>query len=357
MPSILDGIEQAFGWVPQWVVGLGVVVLALIAALVLHRLLVAAAGHMIGPKRSIALLLLENTRGPARLALCLLAVALVLPLAPLNDLLRNQLTHLFVVASIALIAWIAIRAVDMAAGRYLRRFHNDMENNFLARKHVTQVRVFRRVVDTVIIIVAVSSAMMTFESVKQYGISLFASAGAAGLVVGLAARPLLSNLIAGVQIAVTQPIRIEDAVIVENEWGWVEEIASTYVIIRLWDWRRLIVPLSYFIEKPFQNWTREGASLIGAVTLHVDYSADVPRIRRKLEEVTRGSTLWDGAVVNLQVTDTNPRTMELRVLVSARNAGQAWDLRCEVREKLVAFMQREMPNSLPRERADVFRAA
>jgi small-conductance mechanosensitive channel len=201
--------------------------------------------------------------------------------------------------------------------------------------------------------VAISTALMTFNSVRQYGVSLFASAGAAGLIVGLAARPLLSNLIAGVQIAVTQPIRIEDAVIIENEWGWVEDIASTYVVIRLWDWRRMVVPLSYFIERPFQNWTRDTASLIGSVVLHVDYAADVARIRNYLGEAARESKLWDGAVVNLQVVDTNTRTMELRALVSARNAPQSWDLRCEIREKLIAYLQREMPEALPRDRADI----
>jgi small-conductance mechanosensitive channel len=288
------------------------------------------------------------------------AVAIVLPLAPLNDDMRNALTHLFAVVSIALVGWISIRAVDLVAARYLQRYRLEIEENFLARKHVTQVRVFKRVIDTVIVIVAVSTALMTFESVKQYGesvkqygVSLFASAGAAGLVVGLAARPPLSNLIAGVQIAVTQPIRIEDAVIIEDEWGWVEDIASTYVVIRLWDWRRMVVPLAYFIERPFQNWTRDAASLIGSIILHVDYAADVPKIRERLEGVVRESKLWDGAVVNLQVVDTNARTMELRALVSARNAPQAWDLRCEMREKLVAFLQAEMPEASPRDRADV----
>jgi small-conductance mechanosensitive channel len=197
---------------------------------------------------------------------------------------------------------------------------------------------------------------MTFDSVRQYGVSLFASAGAAGIIVGLAARPLLSNLIAGVQIAVTQPIRIEDAVIVENEWGWVEEIASTYVVIRLWDLRRMVVPLAYFIEKPFQNWTREAQSLLGAVLLHVDFAADIARIRRQLSEIVRDSKLWDGSVVNLQVIDAHPKTMELRALVSARNASAAWDLRCEVREKLIAFLQKEMPDALPKDRSVVVAA-
>src|SRR6202000_1575103 len=267
------------------------------------------------------------------------------------DELRDGLTHLFAVATIALIGWVLIRTVNLVATQYLLRFHDDIAENLAARKHVTQVRVFKRVIDTLVIIIAVSAALMTFESVKQYGVSLFASAGAAGLVVGLAARPLLSNLIAGVQIAITQPIRIEDAVIIENEWGWVEDIASTYVVIRLWDWRRMVVPLAYFIERPFQNWTRDAASLIGSIILHVDYAADVPKIRERLEEAVRESKRWDGAVVNLQVVDTDPRTIQLRALVSARNAPQSWDLRCEIREKLLAFLRTEMPEALPRERA------
>jgi small-conductance mechanosensitive channel len=346
-------LQRTFGFVPEWVIGLGLVCLAIVCALFVHRIAVALAKRAIGLRRSIAIPILDATTGPTRLAVCLAAVAFVLPLAPLSDELRDTLTHLFVVASIALIGWILIRAVDLTASRYLQRFRLDVEENFLARKHVTQVRVFKRVIDTLIIVVAVSTALMTFDSVRQYGVSLFASAGAAGLVVGLAARPLLSNLIAGVQIAITQPIRIEDAVIIEDEWGWVEDIASTYVVIRLWDWRRMVVPLAYFIERPFQNWTRDAASLIGSIILHVDYAADVPRIRKRLEQAVKESKLWDGAIVNLQVVDTNARTMELRALVSARNAPQAWDLRCEIREKLVAFLQKDMREALPRERADI----
>lgn len=348
-------LQRMFGIFPDWFFGLGLITLALLCALSVHKAAIAVARHVVGTKNSIALTIVEKTSGPSLLAFCLLAVALVLPLAPLDNDMRDTLTHLFGVATIALIGWISIRAVDLTAARYVHRFRDDISENFLARKHVTQVRVFKRVIDTMIVIVAVSTALMTYDSVRQYGVSLFASAGAAGLILGLAARPLLSNLIAGVQIAITQPIRIEDAVIIENEWGWVEDIASTYVVIRLWDWRRMVVPLAYFIERPFQNWTRDTASLIGSVILHVDYSADVPRIRKRLEEAARESKLWDGAVVNLQVVDTNTRTIELRALVSARNAPQSWDLRCEIRERLVAFLQQDMPEALPRERADISR--
>jgi len=351
MDDILSRLEQMLGWVPEWMVGLGLVAGAIVMALLVHGVAAKIIKRALGRRWPAVTLLLQRVAGPARLALCLVAVALVLPLAPLNDVLREQLVHFFVVAVIALIAWITVRAVDIGAARYLQRYRLDTDENFLARKHVTQVRVFKRVIDTLIVIIAVSTALMTFESFRQYGVSLFASAGAAGLLVGFAARPLLSNLIAGVQIAITQPIRIEDAVIIENEWGWVEDIASTYVVIRLWDWRRMVVPLSYFIERPFQNWTRDTQSLIGAIAFHVDYCTDVSRIRRRLEQAVGESSLWDGAVVNLQVIEASPRAIELRALVSARSAPQSWDLRCEIREKLLAFIREEMPEAFPRERA------
>ncbi|MCP3407770.1 mechanosensitive ion channel family protein [Bradyrhizobium sp. CCGB01] len=348
--AVMADIETMFGWIPSWVIGLGLVAGAILIALSLYRLAVWLLNRAFGTRLPLLSVFIERTSGPAQLAVCLAAVALILPLAPLDNAFRNPLTSLFVVAFIALIGWISIRIVDMSAARYLQNFR-DVTENFVARKHVTQVRVFKRVTDIIIVIITVSTALMTFDSVRQYGVSLFASAGAAGIIVGLAARPLLSNLIAGVQIAITQPIRIEDAVIIENEWGWVEDIAATYVVIRLWDWRRMVVPLSYFIEKPFQNWTRDTASLIGVIALHVDYRADVPRIRRWLEGAVKDSKLWDGAVVNLQVIDADSRTIELRALVSARNAPQSWDLRCEMREKLIAFIRDEMPEALPRERA------
>jgi small-conductance mechanosensitive channel len=194
---------------------------------------------------------------------------------------------------------------------------------------------------------------MTFEPVRQYGVSLFASAGVAGLIVGLAARPLLSNLIGGFQIAVTQPIRLDDVVIVEGEWGRVKEITSTYVVLRLWDERDFIVPLTYFMEKPFQNWTRDSAGLIGTVFIYTDYTVPLERLRDKLDEIVKGSALWDRRVAKLQMTEAKESTIELRAIVSARNSGDAWDLRCEVREKLIEYLQREYPTALPRRRNEV----
>lgn len=356
LQEFITRCDAFFRWMPTWMVGLGNVLGAIVAALLFHRVAAGLIKRAAGTRFPIVDVFVDRTAGPARLALSLAAVALVLPLAPLDQTIRQPLIHIFIVAFIALIGWISMRIVDMGSARYLQNFRVVTEN-YVARKHVTQIRVFKRVVDTVIVVITVAGALMTFESVRQYGVSLFASAGAAGLIVGLAARPLLSNLIAGMQIAITQPIRIEDAVIVENEWGWVEDITSTYVVIRLWDWRRMVVPLSHFIEKPFQNWTRDTASLIGTIVLYLDYRADVPRIRRKLEDLVKRCKLGDGEVVNLQVTEADARTIQLRALVSARSASESWDLRCEIREKLLAFIRDEMPEALPRERAILLKSA
>ena len=198
-----------------------------------------------------------------------------------------------------------------------------------------------------IVVLTISAALMTFEPVRQYGVSLFASAGVAGLVAGLAARPMLSNLIAGLQIATTQPIRLEDEVVFESQWGRVEEINSTYVVLGLWDLRQLIVPLSYFIEKPFENWTRDSTRLIGAVLLHVNYTVPIERLRAKAIEIVKASPYWDGDIVKLQVQDAKESSLELRVIASARSSGQVGELRYEIREKIIAFLQREYPACLP----------
>lgn len=215
----------------------------------------------------------------------------------------EMLARLMAVAVIGLIGWGAIIASHIAASLYLRRFSLDSDDNLLARKHNTQVQVLSRTLDVVLVLLTLGAALMTFPAVRQYGLSLFASAGIAGIIAGLAARPVLSNLMAGVQLAMTQPIRLYDGVTVENEYGTVEEITSTYVVVKLWDLRRLIVPLTYFIEKPFQNWTR---------VLYVDYAAPVDVIRAKFSEILKQSDKWDGRIAALRVTDFKEGTMELR---------------------------------------------
>jgi hypothetical protein len=221
-----------------------------------------------------------------------------------------------------------------------------------ARRVQTQIEVLHRIVVVIVVIVTVSIMLMTFPAIKHIGMSLLASAGLAGLVVGMAMRSTLSSLIAGIQIAFTQPIRIEDAVVVEGEYGWIEEIGTTYVIVRIWDLRRLVLPLSYFIEHPFQNWTRNSADLLGSVFLYVDYTVPVEEVRAELSRIVKSTNLWKGKVCVLQVSDAKEGTLQLRALMDAHDSGAAWDLRCYVREKLVQFLQEKYPSALPKIRAE-----
>jgi small-conductance mechanosensitive channel len=295
----------------------------------------------------------ERTAGPARLGLAILAIAGAVEMAPLSDHGAAIAHRVLLLAFIILLGWAALTALDIWVTVYLRGFASAAPDNLLARKHITQMRILRRIAATLIVMITVSAGLMTFDQVRQYGVSLLASAGAAGIVVALALQPLLKNIFAGIQLAVTQPIRIGDAVIVENEWGNVEDITATFVVVRIWDWRRLVVPLSYFIEKPFQNWSLEGTELIGTVMLYADYTAPVAELRRKLTEILGASSLWDRKVAGLQVTDLRESTIEIRILVSASTAGEVFDLRCEVREKMVEYLQAAHPSALPRWRGEI----
>lgn len=329
---------------------MAILAIAAIAALALHRILISVLIRVSRGRYPVLQRIVTGTQKPSGMALLLFALAVAFQVAPLRDEIAHVASQVMMLAVIGLLGWMASTAVHVATDLYLMRFRIDVADNLLARKHVTQVRILTRVADTLVIVLTVGFALMTFEGVRQYGVSLFASAGIAGLVAGLAARPLLSNLIAGVQLAITQPIRLEDVVIVENESGSVEEITSTYVVIRLWDLRRLIVPLSYFMEKPFQNWTRENSAMLGTVMLYLDYRAPIDAIRAQVQGIVEASPLWDRKVCGVQVTDTKSSSIEVRILVGAGTSAQLWDLRCEVREKIVAFLQREHPEALPRQR-------
>jgi small-conductance mechanosensitive channel len=356
----LDGLRAIKLWfgtvldvAPSWTLDLAALALAVIIALLAHYIVVRILNRLIGDRRVFLSLLLTRTVGPSRLAVVIAAVSVVTPWAPFDPAVSQAITHALIIAFIILVGWMAVIAEGIAADIYLRRFTLDAEDNLLARKHVTQVRILQRAADTLTIVITAAAAFMTFETVREYGVSLFASAGVIGIIVGLAARPVLSNFIAGIQIAMTQPIRLEDAVIVESEFGWVEDIAAAYVVVRLWDRRRMIVPLSYFIEKPFQNWSRQTTGLIGSVVFYVDFAASVGRIRDKLNEIVAQSPLWDRQVVNLQVNDIKETTMQLRVLVSAKNPDSLNNLQAELREKLIDFLQKEHPEALPRARAEL----
>jgi small-conductance mechanosensitive channel len=353
LQSELSAVRNALSFAPPWAVSLVLFLIAVAVAWLLHAAILAAVRRVVRGRRPYLLSILDATKNPARLGLLLLALAITLPTTPLGPETKTVLARCLLLSTIFLLGWIATAALEIAATIYLRKFRIDVEDNLLARKHVTQVRVLLRVLDTVIFLIAAGFALMTFDAVRQYGVSLFASAGVAGIVAGLAARPVLSNLFAGVQLAVTQPIRIEDAVTVENEYGWIEEITSTYVVVRLWDLRRLIVPLTYFIEKPFYNWTRHAANTIGSVLLYLDFSAPIDRIREKAAELVAQSKIASGKVANVQVTNARPDSIEVRVLVSADSAANASNLCAELREKLIAFLLQEHPEALPRQRREV----
>ena len=351
--AVADRTEALVDGLPDFVVPLLAVILAICAGLVLHWVAFRTLRCFWGADTGIVGTLIHRAKRPMRLAFVLASLVVVLPSVRLPRGWEQTLQHAAMILLIVLIGWTAILLVNHFSERSMRRHRLDTEDNLAARKYVTQIRVLRRTVNIVLFILTLSAVMLTFESVQRYGVSLFASAGAAGLILGFAARPVLANLIAGIQIAITQPIRLDDVVIVEGEWGWIEEIYATYVVVRIWDWRRMVVPLSYFIEQPFQNWTRESASIIGAVYWYLDYTVPVQEARQKLEELVRASPHWDGQVVNFQVTDTDKDTSTRRGLMSARTSPQAWDLRCEIREKMIDWFQREYPEALPRIRGEI----
>jgi len=248
------------------------------------------------------------------------------------------------------VAWSLIELVGVFKRLLLSRFDVSREDNLASRKAHTQIRLLSRILIFLIVFLAIGAVLFSFDEVRQVGIGLFASAGVAGIIIGLSAQKIMGTLLAGIQIAVTQPFREDDAVVVENEWGWIEEINLTYVVVRLWDKRRLVLPSSYFLEKPFQNWTRTSADIIGSVFIYADYSLPVSALRQELTRLLEASELWDGNVNALQVTEAKETTMELRALVSAKDSPTVWDLRVYVREKLIEFIQKNYPESLPHTR-------
>ena len=331
---------------------IALLVLALAATVIVHRLIWRPLNRWLSQREGLPWRMAAQLRRPSRLILEVLTLVAVVPVLVLPTELENALEHFALAALLLTAGWTAIVLANFLIERGISRTSLE-EEDFLSRSHATQLRVIQKVVQLLIVLLTGGLVLSTFESVRSFGVSLFASAGVAGLAIGFAARPVLANLIAGIQIALTQPIRLNDVVIVEDEWGWIEEIRATYIVVRVWDLRRLVVPLTYFIEQPFQNWTRDSSTIIGQVIWHLDWTAPVAEMRVKLDEFLRESELWDGGVSVLQLVDTTSDTVQLRGLMSARNAPRAWDLRCEIREKMVAWLQENHPGALPRVRAEM----
>ena len=261
-------------------------------------------------------------------------------------LIKKISSILFIIA----LTWSLIVTIKVFKKRYLTNYDISSTDNLRARKLYTQFNILERVVIFIIIILAIAFSLMLFDSVKKFGVSVFASAGIAGIIIGFAAQKAIATILAGMQIAISQPIRLDDVLVVEGEWGWVEEITLTFVVVRIWDKRRLVLPTTYFIEKPFQNWTRTTAEILGTVYLYTDYNVDFDSIRAELTRLLEASNLWDRKVNNLQVTDSKEATVEIRALVSAADSPKVWDLRVYVREGLIKFIQKNYPESLPKTR-------
>ncbi|WKN30681.1 mechanosensitive ion channel family protein [Porifericola rhodea] len=264
-----------------------------------------------------------------------------------SDLILYKITQATVILSFG---WVLLRMVRVVEDVVFEHYTVHRHNTFKSRRIRTQLQFIRRILVVVIFILVLSAILLTFREVRDIGATLLTSAGVAGIIIGFAAQKSIANLLAGLQIAITQPIKIDDSVIVENEWGIIEEITLTYVVVKIWDKRRIVLPINYFIEKPFQNWTRTSSELLGPIVLYLDYNIPVDALRRELNDILQSEKLWDGKVNVIQVVDTTEKCMVLRILVSAENAPDAWDLRCIVREKLITFVRENYPEALPMQR-------
>ncbi|MEC4679911.1 MAG: mechanosensitive ion channel domain-containing protein [Nitrospirota bacterium] len=336
-----------------WVFGLLVVLATIIGAATSAILLKIFARLAERTKYKLDDIIIKHMRRPVQYLLPVLLVYPLLGIATLPIDQEETISGILKVLTVMLLAWLATCAVRVVEEGVLRHFDASVKDNLTARRVHTQIKLFRQVVLLIIMIITASVILMMFDQLRVIGVSLLASAGIAGMILGFSAQKVLGNLLAGIQIAITQPIRLGDVLIVENEWGWVEEITLTYVVVKIWDLRRLVIPISHFLEKPFQNWTRTSADILGTVFIYADYTIPIDKLREELTRILQATDLWDGKVNGLQVTDAKEHTLELRALMSAADSPKAWDLRCLVREKLVTFVQEHYPQCLPKFRTEL----
>lgn len=330
---------------------LAAAVVALAVAEVIHRVV-----RRLGRRSTLLAELADHAYAPFRVALVLLAVQFAVRFTTEHAAgtpWRRALLHFLVLVVIAAFAWLVASLVLAVEDVTMARFRAEESDNRQARRVRTQVVMLRRLTVAVVVLLAVAVMLTTFDSVRAVGASLLASAGLAGVIAGLAAQSLLRNVFAGLQLAFSDALRLDDVVVVEGEWGRIEEITLSYVVVRIWDDRRMILPTSYFTTKPFQNWTRNRSEVTGTAVFDVDWSVSVQAMREELQRVVEASDLWDGRVCGLQVIDATGGTVRVRATVSAADAAKLWDLRCHVREQLVAWIREQKPPALPQIRAEV----
>lgn len=348
-----QSVSTSLNAFPPLLVALILVVGAVVAAVILQRIIVHAFPRRMRARNPTLDTVINRGRPILLAGLVIILLGSVIPAMPVAASLVLTMLLVLTAAFILVLGWAAILVIDVLCEHQISLHRDNIQADVMARRQATNWQLLRRISRVVIVLLAIAAALMVFPAVRQYGLSLLASAGAAGLVLGFAARPVLSNLIAGIQLAITQPFRIEDAVIINEQWGWIEEITATYIVVRIWNWQRMVVPLAWLLEQPFQNWTRESSELIGSVHLNVDYTVPLEALRKELDAIVHKTPLWNGKVVVLQVVEALPTTIQLRALVSAKDSGEAWDLRCYVREKLIVFLQEHYPEALPRQRIEI----
>jgi small-conductance mechanosensitive channel len=332
----------------------GILAAAIVAALVARAIALIALRRLTRRKGTVlGQSLVRHGQRPSLWILPLVAVLAIVPSLSLPPNFKLGLEHLAGLGLIAALAWLAILFIEVTKDILTARYRVDVDDNLIARRVQTQFQMVHRMAVILVTVVALAMGLMTFPEIKHIGVSILASAGVAGLVIGMAMKDTLANLIAGAQIAFAQPFRMGDAVVVDGEWGWIEEIGMMYVVVRCWDLRRLVLPVSYFLTNAFQNWTRTSADLLAYSYIYTDYTAPVEAVRAELRRILESTPLWKGKVCVLQVSDMDHYTLQLRALMDARNGGDAWDLRCLVREKLIEFLQKNYPGSLPRYRGEL----
>lgn len=333
-----------------WIETISLLAGALTGFAIAHASVAAVRRILHRTRGSLENAFLDRLRGPVAAILLIAGAAVADTFAGvhLNGRTGGLVVHVFSIAFVVAGAWLAFRFTYVFEDAMLIRLRMDRADNLRVRRIQTQIQVFRKVSAAGIIVLATAIVLLSFGSVRAAGTGLLASAGIVAVIAGVAAKPAMTNLLAGIQIAITQPIRVDDVVVVDGHWGRIEEINLTYLVIRVWDLRRLVVPISYLITTPFENWTRTNSEILGFVHLDVDYTAPVGAIREHFEAILRNSPNWDGTVARLQVVSVGTSTMQLRALMSSVDSPTSWDLQCEVREALVAYLRDEYPDALPR---------
>lgn len=349
----MEKLSEFFYQLDNFALGLVIILAALFAGIVVKFTLFKLLSFYNKQENPLLVRSLsQHLSQPLSFLIPLIFLSIAIPLLPYPSRTIYVLKRVIEVLDILVFAWALIKLTNVAKDLVRKKYQIDKADNFRERKLYTQLQFLRKITIVVIALIALSMILLSFDAVRKLGTGLLTSAGVVGIVVGVAAQKSIANLLAGLQIAFTQPIRLDDVLVVEGEFGRVEEITLTYVVLKLWDNRSLILPLNYFIDKPFQNWTRTGSHILATVYIYTDYTVPIDAVRKEFDAILAATDLWDKRVSVLQVTDSKERTLELRALMSANNSALAWDLRCLVREKLVEFIQQKYPYALPKLRTE-----